>query len=64
MQDVLTCSQIMKILQCSKSKAYEIILELNTQLKNEGYKVLRGRVSKSYFIDQYMLSDDNGSKKE
>ncbi len=64
MQDVLTCIQVMEILKCSKSKAYEIILELNTQLKNEGYKVLRGRVSKSYFIDQYMLSDDNGSKKE
>ncbi len=29
MQDVLTCIQVMEILQCSKSKAYEIILELN-----------------------------------
>ncbi len=64
MQDVLTCYQIMDILQCSKSKAYEIILDLNTQLKREGYKVLRGRVSKSYFLDQYMLSDNNGSKKK
>ncbi len=64
MQDVLTCHQIMEILQCSKSKAYEIILDLNTQLKREGYKVLRGRVSKAYFFDQYMLSDNNVSKKE
>lgn len=64
MTDVLTCKQIMEILKCSQSKAYEIILELNTQLKMEGYKVLRGRVSKSYFLDQYMIGDYNGSKKK
>lgn len=37
------------MLDVSVSKSYEIIRELNLELENEGYLVLRGKVPVAYF---------------
>lgn len=46
---------VMLILECSKSKAYEIIRKLNRELEEEGYLIRRGYISVSYFKRRYAL---------
>jgi predicted transcriptional regulator len=36
----------------SKSYAYKIVRKLNVELKNMGYLVVAGRVSKKYFMEK------------
>jgi len=36
----------------SKSYAYKIVRKLNTELKNMGYLIVAGRVSKKYFMEK------------
>jgi Mn-dependent DtxR family transcriptional regulator len=36
----------------SKSYAYKIVRQLNTELKNMGYLTVAGRISKKYFTEK------------
>lgn len=36
----------------SKSYAYKIVRELNTELKDMGYLTVAGRISKQYFLEK------------
>ena len=53
-----TYEDIMKLLHYSKSKAYNIIKEINTKLNNQGLRTEKGRVLVSAFNEFY------GIKKE
>lgn len=44
-----SAKDIATMLDVSVSKSYEIIRELNLELENEGYLVLRGKVPVAYF---------------
>jgi len=44
---------VMKILDISETKAYEIMSQLNMELKSEGYLIVRGRVSSARFWERY-----------
>ena len=47
--------------QISESKAYAIIKQLNEELKEKGFIVFRGRVSKAYFMEKmYGMKEDVG----
>lgn len=37
----------------SESKAYRIVRKLNEELKQKGYMVIPGRVSRHYFIERF-----------
>ena len=52
----LTVKDIQDALGISKSKAYEIIRELNEELKKKGYLVVRGKTSRAYFEHKTMVS--------
>lgn len=52
----LTVEDIQDALGISKSKAYEIIRELNEELKKKGYLVVRGKTSRAYFEHKTMVS--------
>lgn len=41
--------EIKEIVGISKSKAYSLIQELNSELKEKGYLTVTGRVSRKYF---------------
>ena len=48
-----SAKDIMDILQVGKSKAYKVIAELNAVLKEKGYIVVAGKVSKYYFKKRF-----------
>ena len=48
---------IAKCLTISDSKAYEIIRNLNSELKAKGYLTQRGRVPRKYFEERYHIRE-------
>lgn len=58
-QQVLRAKDIAEMCQISESKAYQIIKQLNDELKEKGFIVFRGRVSKVYFMEKmYGMKED------
>lgn len=58
-QQVLRAKDIAEMCQISESKAYQIIKQLNDELKEKGFIVFRGRVSKMYFMEKmYGMKED------
>lgn len=49
---LITAEEVANILACSNSKAYEIIRDLNNELKEQGFYVLRGKVSEQYLYER------------
>ena len=49
----VTGPEVAKALGISEGKAYEILRELNKQLKDQGYIVVAGRVPRQYFNEHY-----------
>lgn len=49
----LYVSDVMKLFNCSRSKAYQIIAELNRELEKKGFLFIRGRISRRYFEERY-----------
>lgn len=45
----LKVDDVMQILGISKSAAYNIMRQLNNELKEKGYAVIRGKISRKYF---------------
>ena len=41
----ITANEIMEILGIGRSKAYDIVREMNQELENAGYNVIKGKVS-------------------
>ena len=48
------------ILGVSVSKAYGIIRDLNSQLKESGYIVIPGRVNRAYFNEKCLYGSNGG----
>lgn len=46
---------VMKILDCKQSKAYDLIKELNEELATQGFKTVKGRVPIKYFNEAFGL---------
>ena len=49
----LYVADIMELFGCSRSKAYQIIAELNRELEKKGGLFIRGRISRRYFEERY-----------
>ena len=49
----ITASEICETLGVSASKAYSIIRELNTELKDRGYLTIPGKTSRAYFNEHW-----------
>lgn len=48
-----TSDEVAKMLGVSRGKAYEIIRELNGELKEKNYLVVAGKIPKAYFAEKY-----------
>lgn len=49
----LRVQDVMEILSCSRSKAYEVIAGLNKELEQKGFLFINGRISRRYFEERY-----------
>ena len=49
----ISADEIKEIVGISKSKAYSLIQELNSELKEKGYLTVTGRVSRKYFEERF-----------
>lgn len=52
-------NEICESFNIGKSKAYQIIRELNKELEDQGYKTIRGRVSRQYFNERFYGYGEN-----
>ena len=48
----LTSNEVADLLNISQQQAYKIIRDMNKQLAENGFLVLRGRINKKYFMEQ------------
>ena len=54
----LEVGDVMQILGISRSAAYKLMRQINSELENKGYIVIRGKVSRKYFEERiYGMSD-------
>ena len=50
--------EVMQILGISRSAAYKLMRQINSELEKKGYIVIRGKVSRKYFEERiYGMSD-------
>ena len=49
----ITANEIMEILGIGRSKAYDIVRDMNLELENAGYNVIKGKVPVRYFQIKY-----------
>lgn len=59
-----TAEEVAKLLRTSKSKAYQIIRELNQELEAKGYIIVKGRISKQYFLERVCVNGLNEQQTE
>ena len=48
----LKVDDVMQMLGVSKSYAYRVIRKMNSELKQQGYHTIAGRVNKTYFLEK------------
>lgn len=54
----LEVGDVMQILGISRSAAYKLVRQINSELEKKGYIVIRGKVSRKYFEERiYGMSD-------
>ena len=58
MSQFIAAKEIASIMSIRLSKAYEIIRELNSELKEMGYLVVRGKVSRAYFREKCLYKKE------
>lgn len=57
MEKILTAEQVATLCKVKVGKAYQIIRELNEELKKEGYITIRGRVNKDYLLKRLGIKE-------
>lgn len=50
---LLNAKEVQKILNCSESRAYQVIRDLNTELRGKGFYVINGRISQKYLSERF-----------
>lgn len=51
----ITADEIMESLDIGRTKAYQIIKDLNAELTSKGYLIIKGKVSRQYFCQRYAI---------
>ena len=54
---ILTAEQVADLCKVKLGKAYQIIRELNEELKKEGYITIRGRINKDYLLKRLGIEE-------
>ena len=53
----MTVEEVATELRVSKSKAYQVVRELNTELQKQGYMTVAGRVNTTFFHKKFCYID-------
>lgn len=48
----LSASEVAEIMECSISKSYNIIRQLNEEMTEKGYLVMSGKINRKYFFER------------
>lgn len=48
----LNADDVAQVMECSRSKSYEIIRKLNDELVEKGFIVVKGKVNAKYFYER------------
>ena len=48
----LTATDVAGIMECSTSRAYSIIRQLNSELEQKHYLTVRGKINAQYFMER------------
>lgn len=59
---LLDVNQVMVILNCGKTRAYDSIKILNKELEKEGYLTIQGRIPAEYLAERFKLDDEDIKK--
>ena len=49
----MTAREVQDFLEVSRTTAYQLIAEMNTELQELGYRVQRGKINRQYFMEKY-----------
>lgn len=49
----MTAKEVQEFLDVSRTTAYQIISEMNTEMLKSGYRVQRGKINRRYFMEKY-----------
>ena len=60
---MMTAHDIMDALGVSESVAYAMIRQLNAELKEKGYLIIRGKVSRKFFEEHFYGMSESKSNK-
>ena len=58
MDRFLNVQDVMEILGVARSRAYQIIHQLNAELEEHGYMTIAGRVHPEYFNERFGIKGD------
>jgi hypothetical protein len=64
MAKLLTHKEIMEMFGVGKSKAYSIIHQLNFELNELGFLVVKGRVPYTYLVKRFNIKEDSNAYQE
>lgn len=48
--------EVAKLCNVGNGKAYQIIREVNKEMKEKGYLIIRGRVNKLYLLERFGIT--------
>ena len=53
MSTMITVEEVAKLCNVGNGKAYQIIREVNKEMKEKGYLIIRGRDNKLYLLERF-----------
>ena len=54
----MSAREVQEFLEVSRTTAYQIISEMNTELLEQGYRVQRGKINRQYFMEKYCYGNE------
>ncbi len=58
---LLTVENVVELCKVSKNTAYKLMRDINNELREQGYIVIRGRVNKNYLLKKLGIGAENVS---
>lgn len=55
----MTAEDVQHITGRSKTYCYNLIRQLNDELRDRGYMTIRGKVQTAYFLERFKLAEHN-----
>ena len=57
MKTYLNASELMELIPVGKTQAYEIIRELNAELRSKNFRTVRGKIPSRYVLERFGITN-------